>query len=94
MPEPARAEDTRLDRPYSRNNMRRCSTCGVQYPPDFLVCPKDATALDRVEGVDDDPMLGEVLAEHGRDQAGEVATQHSTAGHGGDERQRGAVGTG
>jgi hypothetical protein len=25
--------------------MRRCSTCGAQYPPDFLVCPKDATAL-------------------------------------------------
>jgi serine/threonine-protein kinase len=42
--------------------MRRCSTCGVQYPLDFLVCPKDATALDRVEGGDDDPMLGEVLA--------------------------------
>jgi len=46
----------------------------------------DAALVDRV--------LGEVLAEHGRDQAGEVATQHSTAGHGGDERQRGAVGTG
>src|ERR1043165_6418534 len=57
---------TRIDDPSRRGGaaglMRRCSTCGAQYPRDFLVCPKDATALDRAESVDDDPMLGEVLA--------------------------------
>src|SRR5262245_32309522 len=64
MVEPARAaQDTRLERGSpSRNQMRRCSTCGVQYPPDFLVCPKDATSLERVEQGDEDPLLGEVLA--------------------------------
>src|SRR5262245_12463445 len=46
----------------SRNLGRRCSTCGAQYPPDFLVCPKDATSLEQIDGGDDDPLLGEVLA--------------------------------
>ncbi|APR76942.1 serine/threonine protein kinase [Minicystis rosea] len=39
---------------------RRCPTCGAQYPLDFLVCPKDATSLERAG--DEDPLLGEVLA--------------------------------
>jgi serine/threonine protein kinase len=41
--------------------LRRCPTCGEEYPSDYLVCPRDATAL----GIDrevDDPMLGMVLA--------------------------------
>jgi serine/threonine-protein kinase len=42
--------------------MRRCATCGVQYPPDFVVCPKDATNLERADNADEDPLLGEVLA--------------------------------
>jgi serine/threonine-protein kinase len=41
---------------------RRCSTCGAQYPPDFLVCPKDATSLEQHEGSSEDPLIGEVLA--------------------------------
>jgi serine/threonine protein kinase len=41
---------------------RRCPTCGAHYPPDFLVCPKDATSLEQHEGSDDDPLIGEVLA--------------------------------
>src|SRR5690242_19976368 len=41
---------------------RRCSTRGVQYPSDFLVCPKDKTALDEHDGADEDPLIGEVLA--------------------------------
>jgi serine/threonine-protein kinase len=39
---------------------RRCPTCGGHFPRDFLVCPKDATPLDRAG--DDDPLIGEVLA--------------------------------
>jgi serine/threonine-protein kinase len=42
--------------------MRLCSTCGAQYPLDFLVCPKDATSLDEASKADDDPIIGEVLA--------------------------------
>jgi serine/threonine-protein kinase len=40
---------------------RRCPTCGATYPLDFVVCPKDATSLDRPGG-DEDPLVGEVLA--------------------------------
>lgn len=40
----------------------RCPTCGAHYPPDFLVCPKDATTLERPAGADADPLIGEVLA--------------------------------
>jgi serine/threonine-protein kinase len=40
----------------------RCPTCGAHYPPDFLVCPKDATTLERPAGADADPLVGEVLA--------------------------------
>jgi len=41
---------------------RRCPVCGAQYPPDFLVCPKDATSLAAAEMPEQDPLLGEVLA--------------------------------
>jgi tRNA A-37 threonylcarbamoyl transferase component Bud32 len=41
---------------------RRCATCGAQYPLDFVVCPKDATALSKPEVADEDPLVGEVLA--------------------------------
>src|SRR5450432_2403469 len=40
---------------------RRCPSCGEQYPLDFVVCPKDASALERPE-LGDDPLFGEVLA--------------------------------
>jgi len=42
--------------------MRRCGMCGERYPSDFLVCPKDATSLARLEASEDDPLVGEVLA--------------------------------
>ena len=45
----------------SEGPTRLCPTCGARYPPDFLVCPKDATALE-LAGGDDDPLVGEVLA--------------------------------
>ncbi len=41
--------------------LRRCRTCGEEYPSDYLVCPRDATPL----GLDreaEDPLLGVVLA--------------------------------
>ena len=62
MVEPARAEEHRPRAPLPSRNatMRRCATCGVQYPPDFVVCPKDATNLERADNVDEDPLLGEV----------------------------------
>ncbi len=40
--------------------LRRCQTCGEEYPNDYLVCPRDATPL----GIDreaEDPLLGLVL---------------------------------
>ena len=40
---------------------RRCPVCGAKYPPDFLVCPKDATSLEGAE-TGEDPLTGEVLA--------------------------------
>ncbi len=40
---------------------RRCPKCGGKYPPDFVVCPKDAATLERSD-VGDDPLIGEVLA--------------------------------
>lgn len=41
--------------------LRRCPTCGEEYPSDYVVCPRDATPI----GLDDeaeDPLLGVVLA--------------------------------
>ena len=42
-------------------SLRRCRTCGEEYPSDYVVCPRDSTAL----GLDrdaEDPLLGVVLA--------------------------------
>ena len=42
-------------------SLRRCSTCGEEYPSDYVVCPRDSTPL----GIDrdaEDPLLGAVLA--------------------------------
>jgi serine/threonine protein kinase len=41
--------------------MRRCPTCDARYPVDFVVCPKDATALEAPGSPDEDPLTGEVL---------------------------------
>jgi len=41
--------------------LRRCRTCGEEYPSDYVVCPRDSTPL----GLDreaEDPLLGLVLA--------------------------------
>ncbi len=39
----------------------RCATCGEDYPPEFKVCPRDATPLGfSSEG--DDPLIGTILA--------------------------------
>ncbi len=41
--------------------LRRCHTCGEEYPSDYVVCPRDSTPL----GLDrdaEDPMIGVVLA--------------------------------
>ncbi len=45
----------------SRQNLRRCRTCGERFPPDYLVCPRDATPLG-VSPDATDPLLGVVLA--------------------------------
>ncbi|HJL14147.1 MAG TPA: serine/threonine-protein kinase [Sandaracinaceae bacterium LLY-WYZ-13_1] len=42
-------------------SLRRCRTCGEEYPSDYVVCPRDSTPL----GLDrdaEDPLLGVVLA--------------------------------
>src|SRR5687768_17159191 len=39
--------------------LRRCPTCGEEYPSDYFVCPRDATALGRDAT---DPLLGIVIA--------------------------------
>jgi serine/threonine protein kinase len=42
--------------------VRQCPTCNRSYPADFLVCPKDATALAREGSAEYDPLIGDVLA--------------------------------
>jgi serine/threonine protein kinase len=43
---------------------RVCPTCGSRFPPNFRVCPHDATPLEDGTGSEvDDPLLGQVLAE-------------------------------
>jgi serine/threonine-protein kinase len=49
-------------RPALVSPSRRCSVCGVKYPAEFVVCPKDATPLDAAGSSEDDPLIGEVLA--------------------------------
>jgi serine/threonine-protein kinase len=41
---------------------RRCDTCGATYPPDFAVCPRDATPLAEMAAAAPDPLIGVVLA--------------------------------
>jgi eukaryotic-like serine/threonine-protein kinase len=41
---------------------RTCTSCGGMYPPDFSVCPRDATPLIDRTGAAEDPLLGVVLA--------------------------------
>ena len=41
---------------------RVCPTCGDKFPPDFLVCPRDATTL-RTPIETADPWIGRVLAD-------------------------------
>jgi serine/threonine-protein kinase len=41
---------------------RTCTACGGSYPPDFSVCPRDATPLVDRTGAAEDPLLGVVLA--------------------------------
>jgi tRNA A-37 threonylcarbamoyl transferase component Bud32 len=42
---------------------RVCPTCGSRFPPNFRVCPHDATPLEDGTGSEvDDPLLGQVLA--------------------------------
>jgi serine/threonine-protein kinase len=41
-------------------SLRRCRTCGEEYPSDYLVCPRDATPLGMDRDVED-PLLGTVL---------------------------------
>lgn len=41
--------------------LRRCPTCGEEYPSDYRVCPRDATPLG-IDREGDDPLLGVVLA--------------------------------
>ncbi|HWM84917.1 MAG TPA: serine/threonine-protein kinase, partial [Kofleriaceae bacterium] len=40
---------------------RQCGKCGAWYPPDYAVCPRDATPLDAVAGAHGDPLVGAIL---------------------------------
>jgi eukaryotic-like serine/threonine-protein kinase len=40
---------------------RRCATCGHEFPPEFVVCPRDATPLGLAK-LHEDPLIGAVLA--------------------------------
>jgi serine/threonine protein kinase len=40
---------------------RRCTTCGHEFPSEFVVCPRDATPLGLAK-VHEDPLIGAVLA--------------------------------
>src|SRR3954452_17377117 len=62
MAEPASRPNESSRNPGSAAFTRRCPTCGQQYPLDFVVCPKDATPLERPDGGGVDPLVGEVLA--------------------------------
>ncbi len=41
--------------------LRRCRTCGEEYPSDYVVCPRDSTPLGLNRDAED-PLLGVVLA--------------------------------
>lgn len=42
---------------------RTCAKCGASYPPDFLVCPRDATPLTAASAPEADPLLGQIVDE-------------------------------
>jgi len=42
-------------------HLRRCRTCGEEFPSDYRVCPRDGTPLG-VDASREDPMMGIVLA--------------------------------
>lgn len=42
---------------------RRCTSCNERYPPDFLVCPRDASPLVDESGGDADPLVGKLIGE-------------------------------
>jgi serine/threonine-protein kinase len=46
--------------PAEKLETRTCPTCGAHYPQDFVVCPRDATALES-DGHSADPWIGRVL---------------------------------
>ena len=62
MPRRGRAEGEPNAAPRRKEEpTRRCPHCGTKYPLDYVVCPKDRTALERPDA-GDDPLIGEVLA--------------------------------
>jgi serine/threonine-protein kinase len=48
--------------PSQPDLIKVCPTCGVRYPVEFKVCPRDATELDDVEGENHDEMIGQTIA--------------------------------
>jgi serine/threonine-protein kinase len=58
------AFDTTLpDEAPAARGAQRCPTCGQDFPPSYVVCPKDATPLGVAgAGVERDPLIGTVLA--------------------------------
>ena len=41
---------------------KRCPTCNNRYPADFVVCPRDAAALDVDMDSEADPLIGQIIA--------------------------------
>ena len=39
-----------------------CPTCTVRYPPEFNVCPRDASELKEVEASEEDELIGQTIA--------------------------------
>ena len=42
---------------------RVCPTCGVRYPSEFKVCPRDATELNDLADKDRDELVGSTLSQ-------------------------------
>jgi serine/threonine protein kinase len=60
--------DVSLDRASTKGSEgaslpKLCPKCGVRYPAEFRVCPRDATELDEPAAADDDPMIGQTLSQ-------------------------------
>jgi len=58
-PDPANGQDASIPE-FLKGPGKECSTCGTHYPPDFLVCPRDATPLGVTEQRQD-PLIGTVV---------------------------------